>query len=204
MKEIDLQEYPCCLEQYSVTDTMYIYQPSALKQGVECGAKQETSGAYRSSNPTTKLEEALKGAWKCDNYWKVSPNLMPISKIKIAVDSLIANSFKDDGRVSVTEIYDMLKQKPYGFMPCNLTAFIMGFILKEYADGSYTWSDGVTNDVFSIAKLKEVIDEVIKLDITPNNRFKDKYIVTMTAEEKAFNEATAFRFFNTGIILHIC
>lgn len=194
MKEIDLQEYPCCLEQYSVTDTMYTYQPSGLKQGVECGAKQETAGAYRSSNPTTKLEEALKGAWKCDDYWKVSPNLIPISKIKIAVDTLITNSFKEDGRVSVTEIYNMLKQKPYGFMPCNLTAFIMGFILKEYVDGSYTWSDGVTNDIFSIAKLKEVVDEVIKLDVTPNNRFKDKYIVTMTPEEKAFNEATASAF----------
>jgi hypothetical protein len=39
-----------------------------------------------------------------------------------------------------------------------------------------------------------MIDEVIKLEITPNPRYKDKYIVTMTAEEKKFNEATSIAF----------
>ena len=192
LQDVNLHKFPYCLEQYTVTDSMY--QLSSLKMGAECGAKQDTMGIFKSANPTTKLEEALKGAWKVNDYWKTAPNLMPISKIKIAVEEKIVHSFKEDGRVSVTDIYSMLKQEPYGFLPCNLTAFVLGFVLKEYVDGSYTWSDGLTNDAFNIAKLKEVIDEVIKLDVTPNNRFKDKYIVTMTAEEKAFNEATASAF----------
>lgn len=192
LQDVNLHKFPYCLEQYTVTDSMY--QLSSLKMGAECGAKQDTMGIFKSANPTTKLEEALKGAWKVNDYWKTAPNLMPISKIKIAVEEKITQSFKEEGRVSVTDIYSMLKQEPYGFLPCNLTAFVLGFVLKEYVDGSYTWSDGLTNDAFNIAKLKEVIDEVIKLDVTPNNRFKDKYIVTMTAEEKAFNEATASAF----------
>lgn len=50
------------------------------------------------------------------------------------------------------------------------------------------------NTDLSIDKLKEMVDEVIKLDITPNKRYKDKYIVAMTPEEKAFNNTTSVAF----------
>lgn len=79
-------------------------------------------------------------------------------------------------------------------MPCNLSAFIMGFILKEYTTVTFSWSDGLTNDILNVNKLKEMIDEVIRLEITPNPRYKDKYIVAMTDEEKAFNEITSAAF----------
>lgn len=68
------------------------------------------------------------------------------------------------GRVSIKKIYDLLKAAPYGFMPCNLTAFILGFVLKEYATGTYSRSDGLTNDILNVAKLKEMVDEVIRLE----------------------------------------
>ncbi|MEG1926361.1 MAG: hypothetical protein RR415_11525, partial [Ruthenibacterium sp.] len=84
---------------------------------------------------------------------------------------------------------------------CNLSAFILGFVLKEYAAGTYSWSDGLTNDALDTGKLKEMIDEVIRLQITPNARYKDKYIVAMTDDEKAFNEATAVAF---NIPLNLC
>ena len=86
-------------------------------------------------------------------------------------------------------------------MPCNLSAFILGFVLKEYATGSYSWSDGLTNDLLDINKLKEMVDEVIRLQITPNPRYRDKYIVAMTDDEKAFNEATSIAF---NIPLNLC
>ena len=79
-------------------------------------------------------------------------------------------------------------------MPCNLTAFVLGFLLKEYANGAYSWSDGLTNDILDVNKLKEMVAEIISQQITPNARYKDKYIVAMTNEEKAFNEATAVAF----------
>ena len=58
-------------------------------------------------------------------------------------------------------------------MPCNLSAFVMGFVLKEYVDG-FSWSDGLTNDVLTVNKLQEMVDEIIKLQITANPRYKDK------------------------------
>lgn len=200
LAEINKKKFPECLEgTYTVIANMYT--PSSMKQGVECGCNQKTAGTFLSGSPATKLENALEGAWKVDEYWKVKPHL-PISKIKIHVDGIISDGFQNGGgRVSIKRIYDSLKVAPYGFMPCNLSAFIMGFILKEYTTGTFSWSDGLTNDILNVNKLKEMIDEVIRLEITPNPRYKDKYIVAMTDEEKAFNEITSVAF---GIPINMC
>ena len=200
LAEINKKKFPECLEgTYTVIANMYT--PSSMKQGVECGCNQKTAGTFLSGSPATKLENALDGAWKVDEYWKVKPHL-PISKIKIHVDGIISDGFRNGGgRVSIKRIYDSLKVAPYGFMPCNLSAFIMGFILKEYTTGTFSWSDGLTNDILNVNKLKEMIDEVIRLEITPNPRYKDKYIVAMTDEEKAFNEITSVAF---GIPINMC
>lgn len=119
----------------------------------------------------------------------------------MCVDKIINDGFQNGGRVSIKEIYDVLKAAPYGFMPCNLSAFILGFVLKEYTSGTYSWSDELTNDVLNVNKLKEMIDEVIRLEITPNSRYKNKYIVAMTPAEKAFNEITSVAF---GVPLNMC
>jgi len=199
LAEINKKKFPYCLEgTYNVIANMYT--PSSLKLGVECAYNQKTSGTFLSASPATKLERALEGAWKVADYWKSKPHLL-ISKIKICVDKIIDEGFSNGGRVSIKKIYDVLKAAPYGFMPCNLTAFILGFVLKEYATGTYSWSDGLTNDILDVNKLKEMIDEVIRLEITPNPRYKDKYIVAMTDEEKAFNEITSIAF---GIPLSMC
>ena len=71
-------------------------------------------------------------------YWISNPHLL-ISKIKVCVDRIINDGFQNGGgRVSIKKIYDVLKAAPYGFMSCNLSAFILGFVLKEYASGTYS------------------------------------------------------------------
>lgn len=190
---INKSKYKNCLEgSYNVVDSMYM--PSSLKQGVACGVKQEVQGQFKSANPATKLENALGEAWHYEGkYWIDKPHLL-ISKVKDHVESIIKEAFDNGGRISIARIYDELKTEPFGFMPCNLSAFVLGFVLKEYVNDSFSWSDGLTNDSLSINKLQEMIDEIIKLQITPNPRYKDKYIVAMTEDEKAFNEATSVVF----------
>ena len=136
MLEIDVKHYPNCLEgEYSVNDVMF--QSSQMKIGVEQGANQVTAGPYRSGNAATKLEKALAGAWKVDEYWIDSPALL-ISRIKKCVDKTISEALEADGRIAISTVYEMLKAKPFGFLPCNLTAFVMGFVLKEYATRTYS------------------------------------------------------------------
>lgn len=197
---INKRRYNDCLEgHYTVTDTMYM--ANSLKLGVECGINRNTSGPYKSGNPATKLEKALEEVWDYDGkYWEDKPYLL-ISKIKSLVEGNVKTAFDKEGRISIASIYETLKDKPYGIMPCNLTAFILGFVLREYTDGSFSWSDGLTTVTLDSLKLKEMIDEVIKNQVTPNPRYRDKYIVTMTDEERSFNSSTSVAF---GISESLC
>lgn len=190
---IDRDIYTQCLEGEfkNVINTMY--DSNSLKAGALCAIKQQTSGTFRSANPNSKLENALENAWGVEKYWEVTPHLY-ISRLKISVDNAIQRAFDKNDRVSIAAIYDMLKAAPYGFMPVNLTAFVLGFILKEYADGSFSYSDTLTTEPLTEDKLALMIDEIIKQNNTPNPRYKDKYIVTLTEEEKAFNKATSVSF----------
>lgn len=191
LKEIDKWEYPDSLEiNFNVTDHMW--KGSSFGQGVEVGAKEEVVSSFRSSNDATKLEKNLDGAWKVENYWEKNPTLT-ISKIKIKVDEYIKERFKKGDRVAIGEIYDLLEQKPFGFMPCNLTAFVLGFVLKEYVD-KLSYSDDTASDSLSIQKLKECVAEYLKHKQTENPKYKPKYIVQMSEQMKLFFETTSIAF----------
>ena len=84
----------------------------AARQGAECGLKEEIAGTFRSSNPNTKLESALSGAWGVSDYWVSSPSLN-ISIIKNEVEDLMKTKLKKDGRISIRTIYDTLSIAPY-------------------------------------------------------------------------------------------
>lgn len=57
-----------------------------------------------------------------------------------------------------------MKDAPFGFMPCNLSAFIMGFLLKEQIlSEKYTWSDGTVSDELSQQRFKDMVERVIKM-----------------------------------------
>lgn len=202
LEHINRTKYPESLETgNSVNATMW--QATSLPAGVGCGAEENVSGQFRSSKDQTKLENYIgSDAWKVEDYWIKKPYL-PISKIKIAVKKLMDDSFEKDGQISIEKIYSFLSDKNgnYGFMPCNLTAFVMGFLLKEYKNGSYNWTDGIHNEPLTVDKLKEMVAEIIKHQNTPIPRYKDKFISTMKPEEKKFNEASSRIF---GIPLNLC
>ena len=194
--------FPESLESHYVKVIDNMYNANSLASGVECGAKQEVTGTYRSSNKDTKLETALDGAWQIPNYWDEPSNSgLLITKIKKHVDEKINETFKKENKISMSDIYNELTRPPFGFMPCNLTAFIMGFVLKEYVNGKYIWSDNVTNVPLTVDKLKEMVSSVIKYQQTPANRYKESYIVTETEEIRSFNNATSEIF---SISKHLC
>lgn len=190
--EFDREHFPYALEiKVNVIDNMYA--SNALKQGVECGITGEIKGTYKSANENTKLEKQFAGVWNVDKYWEVKPNEL-LSRIKNKVEEIIREKFKKDTRVSIVDIYDSLKEEPFGLLPCNLTAFVMGFVLKDYANVAFNWTDDLTTVPMSIEKLKEMIEEVIKQQQIPSNKYRPKYIVEMSPEQREFNKSTALAF----------
>ena len=199
LKEFDREHFEFSLETHvNVIDNMYA--SNALKQGAECGITGEIKGTFKSPNENTKLEKQFAGVWNVENYWKTRPNEL-LSRVKIAVEDVIAKNLDAGTRVSISDIYDALIDPPFGFMPCNLSAFVLGFVLREYANDSYNWTDDVTTDPMSVEKMKEMIDEIIKQQQTPNPKYRTKYIVAMSPEQRAFNKGTSFVF---GIDEKLC
>lgn len=189
---MDLKLFPDGLERYQLIDNMW--KSVGLKQGVDCGLNENLAGTYKTSKVINKIDNHLNGAWGVPEYWVSSPSIS-ISKTKIAVDKFFAKKMEDNGRVSIREIYDCLKEAPYGYMPCNITALVVGFLMKEHIlTGQYTWSDGISSDALTIDRFKSMVEDIIKNDITPNPRYKDQYIVTITEEMRSFFESTAVAF----------
>lgn len=162
LMEINKFHYPNCLEGEFTNVINTMFDANSLASGATCGITQETKGTYRSSNEATKLENALNKAWNIPEYWTKSPSY--ISSLKIAIDSFINEEFKKTDRITIAKIYEFLKAEPYGFMPCNLTAFILGFVLKEYANTNYSYSDNLTTVPLDTDRLANMIAEIIKQD----------------------------------------
>ena len=186
---IDKDKYPYSIEAMGkTTDNMWV--SNSIGQGAKCGIQRMTSGTYKSGNPNTKLENMLKEAWTEDEYWKNYPNLI-ISKIKKQVIKIADSALKSSGKVSLNTIYDELSREPFGFMPVNVTAFIFGFVLREYADGKNIVSNGQQSDKLTKEKLAEIIEELIKSKSGNVTKFREKFICKTTPEQNKFYEASA-------------
>ncbi|GHV54672.1 hypothetical protein FACS1894216_15170 [Synergistales bacterium] len=180
LSNVVIRKYPLSFDNMKVSEQMFAV--TGLPSGAKCGITQTCGGVFQQSF----LLPLMQGVWQIDvekGYRETMPTL-PISKLKQAVDALISGAFGRDGRIAVGDIFEALMEQ--GFMPCNLYAFLTGFLLKEYAADTYRYSDGETGDKMSADKLAEIIGEYIKHKNTPIARYKDKYIEVMTKEHMAF------------------
>ncbi|MCP1662128.1 hypothetical protein J2T61_000799 [Methanocalculus sp. AMF5] len=152
----------------------------AMKQSAKAGITQVTSGVVGGIE-----KNVLPTVWKIENYWEdPMTSSLPISKMKVEVDKYIKSAFDRDGQISIGEIYDFLEET-YGFAPCNLSAFIAGFLLKEYGNEPYRYSDSSGgHEQMTQDKLAEMLGNYI------GKSPKLTYIVKMTPEERAFYDLT--------------
>jgi len=192
--KIDHQRYFCGLEQFNLIDNMF--QKGPLAQGAECGITQELKSTFKSSNVKTSLTTALEGAWQIDRYWEdPAKKSLPIVRIKQEVERIINSGFqKPSARVSILSIYEALEEAPFGFMPSNVTAFVMGFVLKEYACSDYFWSNGSSSESMTPEKMKQMIANAINQKFSPSSKYKEEYIVAMSISQRCFLQCTSTAF----------
>lgn len=147
------------------------------------------SGLIQSSNYAVGGIEKhiIPTVWKVDAYWDHQSTL-PISKIKVRIDAVINSAFAKDGQISTRELYDTLIYD-FGFPPCNMSAFLAGFLLKEYAGEPYRYMDSNSgHEPMTPEKMAEMFSNYIgNSNLT---KYKDSYLVKMTAEEMAFYALT--------------
>jgi len=143
----------------------------------------------------------LGKVWNRDTYWSDQElEKEPISIIKRSVDKLIHEAFRENGRISIDEICELL-ETAYGFAPCNLTAFVLGFLLKEYKGDPFRSQDSeglresMTPDKLSemignyySKKMRDFVYPVWTLEEVDNTGVYDivkKYIALIQSDGKA-------------------
>lgn len=129
----------------------------------------------------------LGKVWSKKEYWADEALAGEhIVIIKKAIDRMITEAFSSSGKISIGEIYDCL-ESTFGFSPCNLSAFITGFLLKEYNTEPYRAMDAEGHrDAMTPDKLAEMIGNYI------GKAPKSTYIVSLTEDEKAFYDLTEY------------
>lgn len=131
-------------------------------------------------------EKSVLGAvWNKPEYW-LDPSLSEnhIVIVKKAVDKMIKEAFDNSGRISIGEIYDYL-ENTFGYSQSNLSAFITGFLLKEYSNNPYrSMNEEGHREAMTPEKLAEMIGNYV------GKKSKSTYIVNLTEEEKAFYDLT--------------
>lgn len=191
LQRLNHQIYFCGLEQFNLIDNMFLKGP--LAQGAECGITEELKSTFKSSNVKTSLATALEGAWKVERYWEdPTKKSLPIVRIKQKVEKVVRAGFeKASGRISILSIYEALEEAPYGFMPSNVTAFVIGFVLKEYATADYFWSNSSSSESMTSGKMKQMIANAINQKFSPSSKYKEEYIVAMSASQRCFLQCTS-------------
>lgn len=138
------------------------------------------------------MKNLLGSAWgtkKEKEYWNDHPQEL-ISRLKLGVDKVMKEGFESSERqIGIYSLYRKLQDPLFGFMPCNLTAYVMGFLLRNYINGQYRCSDTITPSQLDIEELKKMISRAIKKENSPSI-YKETYIILRTDKEKAFDKAS--------------
>ncbi len=128
----------------------------------------------------------LGNLWNRSEYWN-APDLEsePLVVVKKALNSKIKNAFKEGtGRIEIGEIWKFVEDE-FGFSESPLSAFLLGFLLREYSSDQYRFEDSEGHrEPMTREKLATTIAAPFAKQPKPC------YIVNQTPEEKAFYELT--------------
>lgn len=157
------------------------FTSSNAQKGAELGIANLCGGIF-----TTDKIKSLLGTAYNNTEWKNGNTRL--AGIKKRVDHIIKKGLKENGRISIRDIFTDLENK--GFRPFGTYAYLMGFLLSDYASGEYRYSDESTGGKMTPDKLANIISEYIKNrsdEISgKTSKYRDKYIEIMTPEQNAF------------------
>jgi len=181
LNEINTKIYPYGLESITLNDK--IFSPSGYKETVPVmGMNKIKIPANFNYLQVFKEKMERDGIWHNTKYLTAIP-AHTLSKMKIVVKKLMDESFTARSSVAIINIWNVLKEKPFGLLGCIGSAFVMGFLLKEYADCGYYKKDSIGNNVpLTHDNLADMIVGIIKGLKNADNL----YIVKMTEEHELF------------------
>ena len=185
MDEITAALFNCGLEQVALHDNLF--KPTNFKETVaQMGMFVMSIPHNYASLNQISVKLTNEGIWTDSNYYKNKPSHI-ISQMKMRIENIMNDGFEKNNKTYISDIWQALEQKPYGFQNNLGSIFLMGFLLKEYAAGTYYKDDGNSNaKLLDHATLSDLIFAVLK-DMPKS---KNQYIIKQTPEHIEFCKIT--------------
>ncbi|KJU85633.1 hypothetical protein MBAV_002176 [Candidatus Magnetobacterium bavaricum] len=186
IKEVNAKLYPEGLE--TLTDMDKLFDERGFSYKVPLMGMGKLINIAANFNYLTAIRNKIMEAnlWHSHNYAQSNP-AHQVSKMKIAIEELINGGFEKSNSIMITDIWRTMQAKPFGLMNCVGSAFLMGFLLKEYADSKFYKHDGLNTVPLSHDALADMIVSIIK----DSPKAKDLRIVRMTPGQEIFCNITA-------------
>lgn len=181
LKEFNSIWFGSGLEEISINDKLFA--PTGYKEIVAQMSMGHMSipnnYSYLNQIPTKLANENI---WSNPNYATDSPGHV-VSQMKKAMTDTIENGFNNvNSMVAITDIWDVLKRPPFGLLSCTGSVFLLGFLLKEYADSTYYKYDGANTVALNHTDLSDLIFAAVK----EQSKAKGQYIVKQKPEHAEF------------------
>ena len=184
MKEINASIFVYGLEQISIHDSLF--KPQGFKETVgQMGMSKAIIPSNHSylNGISTKLRN--ENIWENPSYYIDNPT-HTVSQMKLAVEKTIKVGFQNNNMVCIADIWDTLESKPFGLQSCSGALFMIGFLLKEYADSKYHKYDGANTVTLNYTDLSDIIFGTMR----DNAKAKEQYIVEQKPEHIEFCHIT--------------
>lgn len=179
-REANAQFFGCGLEEISVNDKLFAtsgYRETVAQMGM---SKLPVPNNYAYLNAISQ-KLINEGVWNDSQYMINKPSHV-VSKMKACVENVVKEGFATNRRVAAIDIWKALQKPPFGLLPCTGTVFLLGFLLKEYADSTFYKYDGANTVSLNYTDLSDLLTGVVK-DLP---KAKNQYIVEQTPEHAEF------------------
>lgn len=153
-----------------------------------------------SAGPIANLVNTLKknGVSDDPDWFSQNPD-HPLGAIHALFEKKFANTVGRGGQQSIRVIYIELKRAPYGLRYNALSAFVLGYCLRDILSKNYRWTNGQISNDLDIDTLAEIIETVVKDDGANRIGNKEKEICRLSKAEKEFIKKVPVMFGATPI-----
>lgn len=153
-----------------------------------------------SAGPIANLVNTLKknGVSDDPDWFSQNPG-HPLGAIHALFEKKFANTVGRGGQQSIRVIYIELKRAPYGLRYNALSAFVLGYCLRDILSKNYRWTNGQISNELDIDTLAEIIETVVKDDGANRIGNKEKEICRLSKAEKEFIKKVPVMFGATPI-----
>lgn len=143
------------------------------------------------SGPQGQLVKGFKGQniSDADDWFTQNPN-HPLAHIHALFEKKITNTIGKGSTLSIRKVYIELQRAPYGMRYNILSAFVLGFVLRDILKKNYQWTDFVQTKPLT----DEILAEVIEYVVSNNQKGKEKLICRLSKADKAFIEKAPLAF----------